>query len=238
MHVETTATSNYFGSSLKDGEVIYQKRCIPGAEEASPIPTPTPFSSQSLSSALSESSTFEPSTQKASSTPAQASTSSSTPANTPISKGYPTPVLQATDDSISDKATEFVQKAKAAGKKKLIIDLSFNGGGNIGLGLDLFKLFFPSRKLITSVRFRAHEGANLVGQALSRVPLSNKEAIEETNNMALSLMVTPDQNSKFNTWSEVYGPLKELGTNVSSLKAFKISLPSQPSKSLFADMVL
>jgi hypothetical protein len=124
------------------------------------------------------------------------------------------------DSTFSDKATEFVQRAKAAGKAKLIIDLSFNGGGNIDLCLDLFKLFFPNRKFITSVRFRAHEGANLVGQALSRVPLSNKEAIEETNNMALALMVTPDQESNFNTWSEVYGPHEQLETNVSSLKAF------------------
>lgn len=128
--------------------------------------------------------------------------------------------FQPYDDTFSDKATEFVQKAKAAGKQKLIIDLSFNGGGSVDLSLDLFKLFFPNKKLITSVRFRAHEAANLVGEALSKVPITQQQLITETNNMCLSDKVTPDQQSSFSIWSDAYGPHKELGTEVSSLQAF------------------
>ncbi len=42
-------------------------------------------------------------------------------------------------ESAQDAVTEFLQKSKKAGMKKLVIDLQGNGGGVVLLGIDLFK---------------------------------------------------------------------------------------------------
>jgi len=53
--------------------------------------------------------------------------------------------------------TYLINQAVAAGKTKLIIDVSANGGGTILQGYDLFKQLFPSILPDGYTRFRAHE---------------------------------------------------------------------------------
>lgn len=226
--VEVTAIQQY-GSNVfiyNDGKALFDTVCMPHTQEElmSILKGQLPDSSEK---------------SKRSST-------------SPLPSGYPEPVARADDNSISgyyldtaefedvavlfiptfgpddnnqfaNKATEFVNGAKAAGKKKLIIDLSFNPGGTIDCGLDLFKLFFPDKEIYTATRYRAHEAMDLVGQALSRVDPSSKATYMNTNGFLLSTMVTPNQTYNYQSWPEAYGPHDELGGKVSSLMAINNS---------------
>lgn len=64
-----------------------------------------------------------------------------------------------TDDELPFQKvnTYFINEAVARGKKKLIIDVSANGGGTILQGYDLFKQLFPQILPYGATRFRAHE---------------------------------------------------------------------------------
>jgi len=64
---------------------------------------------------------------------------------------------------------DFLPKAIADGKTKLIIDLQANGGGTVMQGYDLFKQLFPDEDPYGANRFRYHEAADLVGQVFSEV---------------------------------------------------------------------
>ncbi|KAJ5613027.1 hypothetical protein N7510_006221 [Penicillium lagena] len=163
--------------------------------------------------------------------------SNPTPSSSPISSGYPVPVMRTDDggsvsgyyldhlglkdvavlfvstfapqaENFADKATEFVYTAKRAGKTKLIIDLSSNLGGSPYLGVDLFKLFFPNHHAYTATRFRAHEASDLVGKALSKIKTTQSTVIAESYSFDLSTMVTPDQQSNFTSWADAFSPLK------------------------------
>jgi hypothetical protein len=52
---------------------------------------------------------------------------------------------------------DFIQKAKAAGKTKLVIDLSSNGGGYIIAGYELFKQLFPQIEPFGGSRYRTSQ---------------------------------------------------------------------------------
>jgi hypothetical protein len=111
--------------------------------------------------------------------------------------GYPTPVIISGDDQVSgyflddDPAYSdvavlsmlsfepefpaefqsvvqtFISDAKAAGKTKLVIDLSANGGGVILVGYDTFRQLFPSITQDDFTRFREHEAFNILSEQLS-----------------------------------------------------------------------
>ena len=224
--------------SAKDGKSLKKLFCASAKVKKAAVQSLLASTSTALSTSAA---TPKPSSVSAvSSVPS--STSSSAALNTPISNAFPTPVLRTVDDEslsgyflkskqlavlkvttfnvkgkkdFADKATRFVKEAKAAGMKKLIIDLSFNSGGIIDVCLDLFKLFFPNKEMFTATRLRANEATGLIGQALGRVK-SVKGNPASLKTFTVTNVVTPHQKS-FSTWSEFFGPHKELGTNVSSL---------------------
>jgi hypothetical protein len=63
---------------------------------------------------------------------------------------------------------EFIPKALADGKTKLIIDLQANGGGTILQGYDMFKQLFPDIDPYGASRYRAIEAVDLIGQSYSK----------------------------------------------------------------------
>ena len=63
---------------------------------------------------------------------------------------------------------EFIPKALADGKTKLIIDLQANGGGTILQGYDMFKQLFPDMDPYGASRYRAIEAVDLIGQSYSK----------------------------------------------------------------------
>ena len=77
----------------------------------------------------------------------------------------------------------FISKALAAGKTKLIIDLQANGGGLVALGYDLFKQLFPNIDPHLVDRIRATEAAGLIGQSFSTY--ASQFAREPTTNSSI-----------------------------------------------------
>lgn len=83
-----------------------------------------------------------------------------------------------TDDELpfQEINTYFLNQAVAMGKKKLIIDVSANGGGTILQGYDLFKQLFPSILPYGATRFRAHQVCRMLlailqsRNSIARVP--------------------------------------------------------------------
>ena len=66
-----------------------------------------------------------------------------------------------------DVAYSFLEQAAAAGKTKLVIDVSANGGGTILQGYNLFLNLFPDILPYGATRFRSHETFDLIGQTAS-----------------------------------------------------------------------
>lgn len=60
-----------------------------------------------------------------------------------------------------------IAEAKAAGKTKIVIDLSSNGGGDILLGYDAFRQFFPQIVQDGFSRFRKHERFDIASKGIS-----------------------------------------------------------------------
>lgn len=154
-------------------------------------------------------------------------------------------------DNFGKVARELLLKATEKGKKKVLVDLSGNGGGTIAAGLNLFRLFFPQEEIYSATRFRANEGLDFLGEALKRIPLDSEL---EGSILSWRSQVRPDQDTGFSSWEDLYGPHEVLGTNSSSLFASNMSLtstditpisgygnvPLNPSETLFApeDIVL
>lgn len=121
-------------------------------------------------------------------------------------------------------ATEFVTQAAKDGKKKLVIDLSGNPGGQINSGMDLFKMFFPDKDIYQASRMRSHKALNLAGEALAPLNLTNVDDLKlcaNSSGLCLEATVKPDQApanvSHFESWQQIYGPYEQLGGNMTAL---------------------
>ncbi|KAJ4329080.1 hypothetical protein N0V84_000437 [Fusarium piperis] len=60
---------------------------------------------------------------------------------------------------------EFIEKAKKAGRDKLVIDLSANGGGSVALAQSIYRLLFPDGEFTTFGRYRATEALAAASEA-------------------------------------------------------------------------
>ncbi|KAL4914476.1 hypothetical protein BDW62DRAFT_220163 [Aspergillus aurantiobrunneus] len=125
--------------------------------------------------------------------------------------------------NISSLVVKFIQQAKDAGKKKAIIDLSSNPGGDTNYLFDLFSLFFPNRTPYWSTRMRAQEGLFLLekmGYALPQDPEDETWAsLADTGYFGL---VTPNQTYTYGSLEELYGPHEVLGANMTSPNAYSL----------------
>jgi hypothetical protein len=232
-------------AGITDGESLY-KKWLTG-----PVPTPTPSASPSANSTMA--------------TPSATATPSPKPIPAP---GYPPPVVREIhnliggyflEDDYSDvavlsvpsfvgidaqeefqeTAANFIAAAKAAGKKKMVIDVSANGGGTILLGYDLYKLFFPNDiDHAAEDRFRAFESTDLIGQKFSEaagtfprtlVNSTGNETLAELNdNIASSVFnYRSDVNAEgknFDSWAAKFGPgIMQKGDNFTNLFHWNLS---------------
>ncbi|KAL8686862.1 MAG: hypothetical protein Q9224_005318, partial [Gallowayella concinna] len=113
--------------------------------------------------------------------------------------------------TFSDSVGDFLQKSKAAGKERVIIDLQRNGGGGNLLATDLFKQFFPSLDPSGGSRLRAHETANVLGNTFSAYYSSQYSNTTVTNAFAGSAWIAQgylnaETGQNFSSWAELYGP--------------------------------
>lgn len=88
------------------------------------------------------------------------------------------------DTSSADNATKsshefqnlvkkFLNKSQDEGKKKLILDLRGNGGGDVDLLLDTFMQLFPAEMPFSAQRYRAQDGYKRVGDALNEIKMND-----------------------------------------------------------------
>jgi hypothetical protein len=119
--------------------------------------------------------------------------------------------------TFAEHATELVSRALESGRKKIIIDISSNGGGQISRALDLFKLFFPAEFPYTAARFRRHR----VSEDLAKVYSVLDESVKLNGispQLAWAFQVRPDQEAGFDSYQDFLGNRTELGVKVSSLQ--------------------
>lgn len=124
------------------------------------------------------------------------------------------PTFSSSPQEIAQVAIDFVNNATTNGKKNIIVDVTANPGGYMGMGLDLFKMFFPDVFPYTATRFRAHDAAKYLTKAYSRDPTQ-----DFSNIFAFEKMVTPNQKNGFKSWQDLYGPHEIMGSSSSSLLA-------------------
>lgn len=123
----------------------------------------------------------------------------------------------------SNVVARFLKKAKAEDKKKLIIDVTGNSGGNIAFGWNVFKILFPNKNLFSSTRLRAHDGLHLLEKAAYRFldtfhddDFAKNEQLENIRLEAINWAgyLTPNQTYEFKSADELYGPEVVLHSNM------------------------
>ncbi|WPH02081.1 Hypothetical protein R9X50_00493600 [Acrodontium crateriforme] len=119
------------------------------------------------------------------------------------------------DDEIpfQEVNTYLIDQAVKSGKKKLIIDVSANGGGTILQGYDLFKQLFPHILPYGADRLRAHEALNLIGKEVSFYSEKIARSLNDTDDQqniissVFNYQTDVDLNyHNFHSWAEKYGP--------------------------------
>jgi hypothetical protein len=142
-------------------------------------------------------------------------------------------------EEFQDTAAKFLAAAKAAGKTKLVIDVSANGGGTILLGYDLYKLLFPNDiDHAASDRFRAFESTDLLGQKYSEaaeglprelVTEEQNETLYDLNDNVVSSVFNYQTDisanlTNFVSWEDKYGPIiSQKGDNFTDLFRWNLS---------------
>ncbi|KAF2688964.1 hypothetical protein K458DRAFT_331662 [Lentithecium fluviatile CBS 122367] len=124
---------------------------------------------------------------------------------------------------------DFLAKAAADGKTKLIIDLQANGGGIIMQGIDMFKQLFPDQDPWGANRFRYTEAADLMGQSLSEFA---SQAPRGVNNLTYKTFqgswfdyhmdMTVDAKP-FESWQQKVGPVEVNGDKYTTLSRWNLS---------------
>lgn len=128
---------------------------------------------------------------------------------------------------------QFLVQAKTAGKTKLIVDVSGNGGGLIALGYDLFRQLFPSIQEVGLQRFRTFEATNLISQEMSREAQNRGNASDDVIGDSFNYRFDMTEDAKsFRSWQAKFGPHKFNGDSFTSLFRWNWSDPLTSAGSL------
>uniref|UniRef100_A0A8H7N164 Tail specific protease domain-containing protein n=1 Tax=Bionectria ochroleuca TaxID=29856 RepID=A0A8H7N164_BIOOC len=107
---------------------------------------------------------------------------------------------------------DFIHQCREAGTKKIVIDVTGNGGGTILLGYDTFRQFFPKKDPEALARSRATPYWNTYGSIISGLQPGSKLYDELTQGLAGA----PDLNSstslsvdseRWSSWKDYFGPV-------------------------------
>ncbi|CAH0004513.1 unnamed protein product [Clonostachys byssicola] len=131
---------------------------------------------------------------------------------------------------------DFITKASKAKVKKIVIDLSGNGGGSTFLGYAVFKLFFPDIAPSQLGRVRATSYINTLGSVVTGI--LEDTSIPQNSSIwqnAYSLSTTPDLSSyekldingkTFPGWKDLFGPVQSYGDNFTHPAKYNLSSQS------------
>jgi hypothetical protein len=125
---------------------------------------------------------------------------------------------------------EFIPKALADGKTKLIIDLQANGGGTVLQAYDMFKQLFPDIDPYGANRLRATQAADLIGQSFSSFASQFPRTVSRNNSITVAQASyfdyhqdTTVDGSPFSSWSEKFGPEEVNGDSYTTLSRWNLS---------------
>ncbi|KAK9444209.1 pyridine nucleotide-disulfide oxidoreductase family protein [Metarhizium brunneum] len=186
--------------------------------------------------------------------------------------GYPTPVIISPDRTISGyylsgpgldnvaviylqlfpgsnfaefqtAISDFLRKAKAAGKTRLIIDLQGNRGGVVLLAYDFFRQLFPSIVQDGISRWKLSKTFEHLPRVVSEL-IKDIDPATETNLELRSLYYTPwsyrhnlnISNHNFEKFEEKYSPHTYKNTNYSNLIRINVGDPLTTTKLLGIDI--
>lgn len=136
-------------------------------------------------------------------------------------------------------AEEFFRDAKRDGKKKLVIDLSQNGGGLILLGYDLFRQLFPDIIQDGDSRWRADKTFLTISEIYSST--SANFDINKSTELQFIQANTPfnyrmDMNTSsqpFLTYADKFGPSSLKGDHFTNLMQWNLSDPLLTSNTTY-----
>jgi hypothetical protein len=146
--------------------------------------------------------------------------------------------LESAEIPFQETGEKFLALARAAGKTKLIIDVSANGGGTILQGYDIYTQLFPKGiPHAAGDRFRAHESVDLIGQIFSEIaedlprmlvdPETNETLYDLESSVVDSVFnyqTDLDINStNFESWADKYGPVPIHGDNFTNIMRWNLS---------------
>lgn len=108
-------------------------------------------------------------------------------------------------------AQEFVGQAVAAGKSKIIIDVTGNPGGTVDSGFALLSIFFPNMTIFSATRIRSVPETQFIFDTASRA--KNPDDIQnfQEAGFLISTLVQPDQKTGFASDGDFLGPFEILG---------------------------
>jgi hypothetical protein len=129
----------------------------------------------------------------------------------------------------------FLAQAAQDGKKKLIIDVSANGGGTIWLGYELFAQLFPQIDPYGGNRFRAHQAWDAMGKFDSQYVSNMTRAMAGDENswdwiaqpINYRSDLTEDEKT-FSSWDEKYGPHEANGDLHTTIQRWDLNDPFGP----------
>jgi hypothetical protein len=237
----TTATLLASFNGVTDGESFYQAFCT------GPAPTTTSNTSYHTSSP----------------TPTATAAYSATPSN-----GYPQPQIISSDEIVAgfylpaphdDVAVlamisfepkspsefqyvvqTFLAMAKAAGKKKLVIDVSANGGGYILQAYDTFRQLFPHTVQYGYNRWREHEAFNIVTKQLSTLIPANYSS-KTASEFLVGIFQTPFNwqfdysidDTPFTSFADKFAPREHKGDNFTAITRWNLNDPLKTINSTY-----
>lgn len=111
---------------------------------------------------------------------------------------------------------DFLNKAKKAGKTKLIIDVQGNGGGLVFAGYQMYNQLFPKTTDVwDGSRLRASEALDVLGSTASQT------STEYLNDFITS---TLNQDRKtYQKWKDAFGPVTLGGQNVTNILRYNLT---------------
>lgn len=147
-------------------------------------------------------------------------------------------VLDFDSDAVTFQQTiqDFLSRAKADGKKKLVIDLQGNPGGLVLLGYELFRQIFPHIVQDGYSREKENYGFNTLAELFS-AEVAGLNPYNTTDFAKLADWVTPFNyrtdlnilNEEFPTFEARFSPQIFKGTNYTSIIRYNLSDPLSTS---------
>jgi hypothetical protein len=132
--------------------------------------------------------------------------------------------------SFQSNLTEFLHICVLHGKEHLILDIQSNGGGNIGLGYDVFKQLFPDTEPYAAGNLRSHDQLSVMGEFFTQ---RAHDVLRDTGSIQNYTAVggysffdarafNNSSGQKFDSWDKFNGPILRHGDNFTNLALLDI----------------